>query len=529
MNVRSRAGSRRGRRAGLAAALALCSAGVCAHGFGQRFDLPLPLWLWIAGAAATIVITFALVAIFARAQAPHAAPREIDLLRHDAVRRAAHPLAVALRALAAFVFVLSLGAGFFGNQDAYFNLIVVVVWVIWWVGMAFVCALVGDLWEIVDPLRTLYLAIARCVARASGTGQLSLDRRYPARWGAWPAVVLFLAFAWAELVWHEKDVPRALAGAVLAYALLTWAGMFVFGVESWRRHADAFAIAFAVLGRFAPLAVRSTSATQPRRLVLRPYGGGLLEGGAMSWSMVAFVLLMLATVTFDGFHQTPSMQAIETFAQTSRPIAVPLFELSQLGLDETQAVQSIVLLAFAVAFLAVYAAVSALTISLGTPPQARSRPVTAAGPSADASIAPGVGSAADASTAPGVGSAAGVFVTTLVPIAVAYHLSHYFSLLATTGQFVVPLASDPFGRGWDLFGTRGHRVDLAVLSPYVYWYGSVLLIVAGHVIAVVAAHVAALRLFATRRAALLSQLPMMALMVAYTSLSLWILAQPIVG
>jgi len=46
-------------------------------------------------------------------------------------------------------------------------------------------------------------------------------------------------------------------------------------------------------------------------------------------------------------------------------------------------------------------------------------------------------------------------VLTLVPIAVAYHLSHYFSLLLTAGQFVIPLASDPFGFGWNLFGTAG--------------------------------------------------------------------------
>ena len=75
-----------------------------------------------------------------------------------------------------------------------------------------------------------------------------------------------------------------------------------------------------------------------------------------------------------------------------------------------------------------------------------------------------------------------------MPIAVAYHLAHYFSLLLTAGQFIIPLASDPFGFGWNLFGTAGYKVDLGILSPYVFWYGAVALIVAGHVIAVVLAH-----------------------------------------
>jgi hypothetical protein len=128
-----------------------------------------------------------------------------------------------------------------------------------------------------------------------------------------------------------------------------------------------------------------------------------------------------------------------------------------------------------------------------------------------------------------VSQTACAFVLTLVPIAVAYHLAHYFSLLVTAGQFMIPLASDPFGFGWNLFGTAGYKVDLGAVSPYVFWYGAVVLIVAGHVIAVVLAHVEALRLFVSPRAAAASQVPMVALMVAYTMVSLWILAQPIVG
>src|SRR6185369_3134330 len=103
------------------------------------------------------------------------------------------------------------------------------------------------------------------------------------------------------------------------------------------------------------------------------------------------------------------------------------------------------------------------------------------------------------------------FVLTLVPIAVAYHLSHYFSLLLTAGQFIIPLASDPFGYGWNLFGTAGYKVDLAIVSPYVFWYGAVTLVVVGHVIAVYLAHAVALREFGSRRLALLSQVPMLAL------------------
>ena len=448
------------------------------------------------------MLTFAALALFARRSDFGSLARSIDLLQLTALRRIAHPLAVVLRVIACALFVLTLATGFFGNPDAYANLIVTMVWVLWWVGMAFFCALVGDLWEVVDPLRALYRAVVRVCMRVGvpGVRRESLGWVYPRWLGAWPAVVLFFGFAWVELIWQDKDVPRALAGVLLAYALLCWTGMLLFGVETWRNRADAFALAFRVLGRFAPLELRSSNPAEPARLRLRPYAAGLLANEPVPGPVMVFVLLMLATVTFDGFHQTPLMERLETAAQTSRPIAEALFALSASGLGETQLLHTALLLLFPLGFVLIFRGVSWLMLRLAGP-------IVGGDPNANANA----------------------MVWSLVPIAVAYHLSHYLTLLLTTGQFGIALASDPFGWGWDLFGTRGHVVDLGIVSPAVYWYGAVALIVVGHVLAVIVAHIEARRRFASHRAALTSQLPMVALMVAYTSLSLWIMAQPIVG
>ena len=88
--------------------------------------------------------------------------------------------------------------------------------------------------------------------------------------------------------------------------------------------------------------------------------------------------------------------------------------------------------------------------------------------------------------------------------------------------------SDPFGLGWDLFSTANYRINIGIINAKAVWHLSIVVIVVGHMVAVYLAHVTALRVFLDRRRALLSQLPMIALMVAYTSFSLWILAQPIV-
>jgi hypothetical protein len=120
------------------------------------------------------------------------------------------------------------------------------------------------------------------------------------------------------------------------------------------------------------------------------------------------------------------------------------------------------------------------------------------------------------------------FALTLVPIAIAYHLAHYLAYLLTQGQYVVPLASDPFGYGWNLLGTAGYRVDIAIAGARFAWYAAVTSIVVGHIAAVYLADVRAHQVLGARPAALRSQVPLTALMVVYTFVSLSILSEPIV-
>ena len=84
------------------------------------------------------------------------------------------------------------------------------------------------------------------------------------------------------------------------------------------------------------------------------------------------------------------------------------------------------------------------------------------------------------------------FALTLVPIAIGYHVAHYLVFLLVQGQYIIPLLSDPFGRGWNLFGTAGYRVDIALAGARFAWYTAVGAIVTGHVLAVYLAHVRAI-------------------------------------
>lgn len=466
-----------------------------AHGFGERFVLPLPLWLWMAGAGLTIATTFAILAIYVRRPVPPPVPAAA---RTEYPGEPEGPALRLVQGLVAAAFVLAVAAGLVGNQDPYANLLPTFVWVVWWVGAALVSALVVDFWALVNPLRTMFAWAEAAYRLFSGGRRLARNLRYPTKWAQWPAVALFLLFAWGELIWASNDVPRRLALACLAYAILTWVGMWAFGREEWQRRGDAFAVAFGVLGRFAPLSLDANTG----RLHARMPGAALLVPPVQGASFVAFVLLMLASVTFDGFLQTPAFHAIVDRVYSSASAATLLIDLARFGISDLQIIMTVGLLIFPLLFVAAYWMASWTMARAAAQVDGRAYLVS---------------------------TVAGAFVLTLVPIAVAYHVAHYFSLFATAGQLAIPLASDPFGWGWNVFGTRDYDVNISIISPYVLCYGAVALIVAGHVIAVYVAHRVALHLFASPRAAWVSQIPMMALMVAYTMSSLWILAQPIVS
>jgi hypothetical protein len=456
-----------------------------AHGFGQRYELPIPLSFYFVGTAAVIVVSFVMVGLFVRdVSRPHADAR-VDLLATPVGRLIASPMmASALKLLVLIAFLVTIIAGLRGDQNPYRNIAPTMVWIIGWVGVAYVSAFLGNLWTLVNPWRTLFRSAAKLCKRFTGRPDLALGLRYPAMLGVWPAFVLLLALSWIELVYPNPAIPRFLASLAIAYSVLTFAGMALFGCETWLRRGEVFTLVFGTFARFAPLEIRA--GPQPH-LWLRPFGAGLIEKEAVTTSMMAFVLLLLASVLYDGALGTPEWGKLESAVAGLLPA---------LGGFKLMAVRTAGLIAFWLAFLAAYVGVSA-------------------GMSA---MAGGLSALAMARS----------FALTLVPIAIGYHLAHYLTFLLIQGQYIIPLASDPFGLGWNLFGTAGYRVDIAIVDARFAWYAAVAAILLGHIAAVYLAHLKAMQVLDTRAAALRSQIPLTALMVVYTFVSLTILAEPLV-
>jgi hypothetical protein len=479
-----------------------------AHGFGPTYDIPIPLWLYLYGAAAAVVLSFLPLVLFSRKErdSPYGYPR-LDLFRVRLLRTllTSSLLIGGLRLLSVAILLVVVIAGLVGLQSGY-NITPTFVWIIWWVGLSLSTAFVGNLWPLVNPWRVVFNGAESLVRRLGYRDGLELGEPYPEALGIWPAVGLYLVFVWIENVFSGSYVPRYIALFALAYSLITLYGMAFFGKEIWLRRGDVFSVFFGLLGRFAPTEVRvkdaevclgcdgcgddarggcvncyecfASTAPEERELNLRPPAVGLGLPEKVTPGGAAFVIVVLAGVTFDGLLETPlwlEIVRLTPVTQTLGTILLPLL------------------------FLAIYLGFVELSRVLG-----------------------GGG---------GIGFRrfAAAYAFSLVPIAIAYQAAHYYTYLLVQGQMIVSLVSDPLGWGWNLFGTADFEPRYGIVGAGFVWYSQVALIVAGHVIAVYLAHSISLRLLRDPGRALKSQLPMLVLMVLYTMTSLWILAQPIVG
>lgn len=479
------------RHAGAAGALALTlllPASACAHMFAQPYTLPVPFSIYAYAATAALLLSFAVVGVAA------AAPKLGSTAHADVAQeipgRVARPISPG-RVVGMSLLVLCIASGLLGTQDAYANFGMTFFWIVFVLGATYAVALAGDFYACVNPWESLVLWLDN----AAGT-RFTGRARYPAWLGPTPALVLYMVFIWIELFGGLR--PRGLAVALLAYTAINFLGAHCWGRAAWFRHGEFFAVFFGLMGRMAPRAWSCRSAGDGR---WRAPFAGLLDEPARHPSLVLFILFMLSSTAFDGLHATLAWASL--YWKGLYPALAPWLDTAspgrfQLSTRIYHLWQSLSLLVSPFVYLAVYAGFVRLMKAITRSPLPTRTLVLR-------------------------------FAMSLVPIAFVYHVTHYYTLLLAQGGQIVRLASDPFGFGWNLFGTARVAVAPVMLEMGTIWYTQVGLILLGHIVGVYLAHIEALHIFAAPRLAALSQLPMLALMVAFTNFGLWILSLPLAG
>ncbi|WP_284165492.1 hypothetical protein [Frigidibacter sp. SD6-1] len=457
----------RGRATAAAAALALVPGAALAHASQRAVLLTLPTKGFVWAAAIVVALTALLSGVTRRGPAFEA--------RSLFSRPRLCPDGLTSW-LSAAVLLLLVYAGLYGTHDPYRNPLPLWIWTVLWVGLTALQAFFGNLWRDLDPWRG---PVRACRALLGRTGGMGL-----ARLGQWPAALGFLAFAWFEIVSLSPDDPAELALIVAFY----WLAIFLLAVaegEGWLRQGEFLTVFFANVARIAPF----WADYEGRRVTVKAGLPGAQVAGLppLSGSAIAFLMLMIASVSFDGLHETYLWVA-----------AIGLNPLDYPGRSAVMVVNTAGLLAAWAIMAGLICGAVALAV--------RAERVTLA-------------------------QILGPLALSFLPIAAGYHVAHYLTALLTQGQYAIAALSDPLARGDDLLGLGPHWVGFGFLTDHDavwrIWILQFAIILGAHVVAVLLSHRiaanAGLRLTPWR------EMPLTLLMVLYTCFGLWLLATPAIG
>jgi hypothetical protein len=441
--------------------ITLFTAPAFAHAGEGGFVLLLPTGYYLVGGTLAVAASFLLVAFAPEKSVSRLMDARIPLFRLPALSPA--PWSIA----ALVVLAILIWQGFQGTQDPLKNPLPLMVWTLWWVAFTLITAIFGNLWRLLNPWTGLY--------RLLWASRKPLIR-YPERLGHWPAVTLFFAFAWFELIDPAPANPERLAAVLSGYWIAMFAGTLLFGEEDWLGKAEPFSLFFRLIGLLAPIQIERQDKSS--RLVLGFPGAAAVEADPLPVSGIFFVLLTLATVSFDGLSKTFLWLGLNGVNPLEFPGRSAVIWQNSIGL-------LIVWAALAAAY--------AYAVRLGW---------TLAGRDADPR------------------RLAGGLVLSIMPIALAYHFAHYLTTLLVNGQYAL-LALLP--------------IDIEVTTSFLMTYGGVrliwtleaLAIILGHVLAITLAHVIALD--CCGRGGRRAEFPIAIAMVLYTLFGLWLLATPTAG
>ena len=468
-----------------------------AHSFGVVYTLPVPFWLYAWASAATLIVSFLIVGVFASSK---------SLSSVRVTQEKTFPMQIhgwqlfILKALSVFFLFLCIATGLLGSPNPYGNFNMTFFWIIFILGFAYLTAVIGDLFALINPLRSLADIVTKVFPRFNH-GRF----RYPDTFAYWPALLLYMGFIWLELFGGTK--PHSLSLLLAGYTVFSLFGVWLVGAKAWFRYCEFFSVFLRLIARMAPIEFERTPDQEvSRRFRFRWPLSGLLEpltSNRKSLSLLMFVLFMLSATAFDGLHEA-KVWVYWFWAELypayladylgSNPLAAypklrEIYAFWQAGW--LTASPFIYLLFYMTGIFLMYC----LTRKHAETPSIRILALR--------------------------------FSASLLPIVLVYHITHYYTLIQSQGVKIIALASDPFSFGWNLFGTAKWFQRTIVPDVATVWHVQVALILIGHIAAVYIAHLEALNIYGNRKTAAISQIPMLVLMVAFTVVGLWILSQPL--
>jgi len=429
---------------------------------GSRDPLAVPQWLYLATGSATIGAS----ALLASFMTDRAFIRAVDewSLSATSLDGWMRLAGRAGRIVGVVSLFFAVYIGFSGPELPTASFTILVVFAGIRAGLPIVAYVTGNVWPALNPWRA--------IASVLPTG----FRDYPGSWKRWPAVAGLLALVWAEIIFPVSTVPSVLATGIVLYSTITLLGALAFGSDTWFRNADPISVLFRFYGAVGPLS-RSDGG-----LTLSLPGSNLSassENPVSDTSDVAFIIALVWELTYSGFITTSAgVTTVRTFVNAT----------SLVLRTDTRAI-----VVYSVLLLAGYAVFFGAYWYAGT--FARRRTETYLTPETFALH----------------------FGAPLLAIAAGYHFAHYVGLFMSLSPALLMAVLSPFSP----------PANPLVLSIPGWFSGvSIASVLLGHLLAIWWTHSVSYDLFASKLVAIRSQYPFIAVMIAYTVVSLWILSLP---
>ncbi len=489
----------------------------------------IPTWMGVAGIIA-IILASHLIVHFRRKRSGRSSYETINLLRfrplNALVKKSWFPLMMQSSALLLFLLVIT--AGLIGHETN--NIGPVITWTWWWVLLIFLVLGFGKAFCMVCPWEAV-TSMVTSLSLKSRVKKLGYEKPWP-KWARniYPAILFFVVLTWFEL---GRDVTRSASmTAILAMLMVAMAVMvgIVYEKRAFCRYGCLVGRVSGLYAMFAPVELRAASAevcagcrtkdcykgtetttSCPTSLFpskvdentyctlctecvrscphdniainVRPFGVDLERKERFKWDEAILAIVLLSLTSFHGLTMTPQWVRMNQVLR------------AEFNLGASACFTLLMALVVLLPILLFWVAAKLAYRFAGTERVSVSRIFRA-------------------------------FAYSLVPIALFYHLAHNCMHFFTEGQHIIPLLSDPFGFGWDLFGTAGRSYP-PILSVSTIWVLQILCIVIGHVYGVVLADRYANQLYDRQsKPVFKSLLPLLATMILYSSFSVWLVMQP---
>ncbi len=371
---------------------------------------------------------------------------------------------------AVLLLVLVVFAGFFGIQNSNKSLATISIWVIWWSLLIISLALFGRVWCFMCPFGAIGDWLQRRTFYKKVNDAFSLNRKWPIKFRNLSiAAMFFLVITWVDFQFNLVNSPLNTAYFIVGLLGLIVIISIIFERRSFCRYACPITGLIGLYSMFAPFELRAKE-KDTCKTCKEKY---CISGNEKGYSCSVFEYpgtmdknnhCILCTECVKTCHRNNISFNIRSFAGD-------LFTLIKTRMDEALFIlillgvtifQTLIMIRPWTAFtrdLMIYTGASYDSIRFILFIAAVVSPVLIY------SIVIGISkllslkmSFKDLFTG---------YAYSIIPLGLMMHLSHNIRHLLEEGTGIIPVLSDPFGFGWNLFGTSGYMPAPLLGSDYI--------------------------------------------------------------